>query len=111
MQISPEDAIAQENHDGRTFFSCSEGCHQRFLADPQTQPGDAAHLCRRARSLARRILAARQTAMTEASPLKATRMAVPWLGGSARASLNEPVATTATSTSTQNDRCARRADD
>ena len=34
MEIYPEDAAAQEAHDGRTFYFCSESCRQAFLADP-----------------------------------------------------------------------------
>lgn len=34
MQIRPEDAAASEEHDGRTFYFCSEACHQTFVADP-----------------------------------------------------------------------------
>ena len=34
MQIRPEDAAASEEHDGRTFYFCSEACHQTFMADP-----------------------------------------------------------------------------
>lgn len=34
MKIRIEDAAAQEEHDGRTFFFCSEHCHGTFLADP-----------------------------------------------------------------------------
>jgi Cu+-exporting ATPase len=34
MQIRPEDAVAQEVHDGQTFYFCSPGCHEAFLGDP-----------------------------------------------------------------------------
>lgn len=34
MEIRPVDAAATEEHDGRTFYFCSESCHQAFLADP-----------------------------------------------------------------------------
>jgi Cu+-exporting ATPase len=34
MQISPADAVASEEHDGRTFYFCSPGCHAAFLKDP-----------------------------------------------------------------------------
>ena len=34
MEISPEAAVAQEEHDGATFYFCSEGCHKAFLNDP-----------------------------------------------------------------------------
>jgi Cu+-exporting ATPase len=43
MQIRPEQAVASEEHDGRTFFFCSAGCHERFRADPHRygHPTDA----------------------------------------------------------------------
>jgi Cu+-exporting ATPase len=34
MEIDPEEAVAQEEHDGTTFYFCSESCHEKFLADP-----------------------------------------------------------------------------
>lgn len=34
MEIRPEDAAATEVHEGRTFFFCSQLCHDRFVADP-----------------------------------------------------------------------------
>lgn len=34
MQIPPEDAVATEDHDGRTFYFCSQDCYQAFLNDP-----------------------------------------------------------------------------
>jgi YHS domain-containing protein len=34
MVIRPEDAVASEEHGGRTFYFCSEGCHRAFLEDP-----------------------------------------------------------------------------
>ena len=34
MEIDPDETVAQEDHDGRTFYFCSEGCHQAFLNDP-----------------------------------------------------------------------------
>ena len=34
MVISPESAVAQEEHDGAMFYFCSEGCHRAFLNDP-----------------------------------------------------------------------------
>lgn len=34
MDISPDSAAAQEEHDGTTFYFCSDGCHQAFLNDP-----------------------------------------------------------------------------
>lgn len=34
MDIDPENAAAQEDHDGRTFYFCSAQCHAAFLDDP-----------------------------------------------------------------------------
>ncbi len=34
MEIRPEDAAAHEEHEGQTFYFCSEGCHKAFLKDP-----------------------------------------------------------------------------
>lgn len=34
MDINPDHAVASEEHDGRVFYFCSEGCHNTFLADP-----------------------------------------------------------------------------
>jgi Cu+-exporting ATPase len=34
MQIRTEDAAASEAHDGRTFYFCSQSCHDAFVADP-----------------------------------------------------------------------------
>jgi len=34
MEIRPEDAVASEEHEGRTFCFCSQGCHDTFLKDP-----------------------------------------------------------------------------
>jgi YHS domain-containing protein len=34
MRIRRQDAVATEKHDGRTFYFCSEACHQAFLKDP-----------------------------------------------------------------------------
>jgi Cu+-exporting ATPase len=34
MEIGPDDAVASEEHDGRVFYFCGEGCHRAFLADP-----------------------------------------------------------------------------
>ncbi|MBI2762567.1 MAG: YHS domain-containing protein [Chloroflexi bacterium] len=32
MMIRPEDAAATEEHEGRTFYFCSHGCHNRRAA-------------------------------------------------------------------------------
>jgi Cu+-exporting ATPase len=34
MMIRPADAAATEDHEGRTFHFCSQGCHDRFVNDP-----------------------------------------------------------------------------
>ncbi len=34
MLIRPEDAAATEEHEGRTFYFCSLGCHRTFVNDP-----------------------------------------------------------------------------
>lgn len=34
MQIRPDAAAGSEEHDGQTFYFCSDACHQAFLADP-----------------------------------------------------------------------------
>lgn len=34
MDIRPGDAAATEQHEGRTFYFCSHGCHQAFVKDP-----------------------------------------------------------------------------
>jgi len=34
MMIRPQDAVATEDHEGQTFYFCSEGCHQTFVNDP-----------------------------------------------------------------------------
>jgi YHS domain-containing protein len=34
MQIRPEEAVATEDHDRRTFYFCSQDCYQAFVDDP-----------------------------------------------------------------------------
>jgi P-type Cu+ transporter len=34
MEIEPATAAASEEHDGTTYYFCSESCQQRFVADP-----------------------------------------------------------------------------
>jgi Cu+-exporting ATPase len=34
MEISPQNAVATEQHDGATFYFCSRGCHEAFRKDP-----------------------------------------------------------------------------
>lgn len=42
MEIRREDAVATEEHEGRTFHFCSQGCHDTFVADPHSygQPAE-----------------------------------------------------------------------
>jgi Cu+-exporting ATPase len=34
MRIDPEDAAATADHEGTTYFFCSQVCHEAFVADP-----------------------------------------------------------------------------
>jgi len=34
MTIDPATAAASVEHEGRTYYFCSEPCHQSFLRDP-----------------------------------------------------------------------------
>jgi YHS domain-containing protein len=34
MEIDPARAAATEIHEGRTFYFCSQGCHDAFVKDP-----------------------------------------------------------------------------
>jgi len=34
MDIDPATAAASEEHDGTTYYFCSEACHQKFVASP-----------------------------------------------------------------------------
>jgi Cu+-exporting ATPase len=34
MRIESDDAAATAEHDGRTFFFCSQACHDAFVGDP-----------------------------------------------------------------------------
>ena len=49
MMIRPGDAAATEDHEGRTFYFCSQACHDTFVADPHrfghpaAEHGDHAH--------------------------------------------------------------------
>jgi class 3 adenylate cyclase/YHS domain-containing protein len=38
MRIDTEDAVATAEHEGTTYYFCSEACHAAFLADPRTRP-------------------------------------------------------------------------
>jgi Cu+-exporting ATPase len=35
MEIDPATAVASEEHDGQTFYFCSDQCHRRFAAEPE----------------------------------------------------------------------------
>ena len=39
MQIDPQDAAAQMDYQGRTYYFCSEDCHQKFMQNPQQYAG------------------------------------------------------------------------
>lgn len=34
MRIDTEDAAATAEYEGTTYYFCSQGCHDRFVADP-----------------------------------------------------------------------------
>ena len=34
MQIDSDEAEASEYYEGKTYFFCSDACHERFLASP-----------------------------------------------------------------------------
>jgi Cu+-exporting ATPase len=34
MRIDPDDAAASADHEGTTFYFCSQTCHDAFVADP-----------------------------------------------------------------------------
>lgn len=34
MEIRPEEAAVTAEHEGRTFFFCSHGCHAAYLKEP-----------------------------------------------------------------------------
>jgi len=34
MQIDTEEAAATADHDGVTYYFCSQACHDAFVADP-----------------------------------------------------------------------------
>jgi adenylate cyclase len=41
MRIDTEDAAATAEHQGTTYYFCSEACRAAFLADPEARAGDA----------------------------------------------------------------------
>ena len=34
MRIDADDAVATVEHEGKTFYFCSQACHDAFVADP-----------------------------------------------------------------------------
>lgn len=34
MEIRPEEAVASELHEGKTFYFCDPACHETFIEDP-----------------------------------------------------------------------------
>lgn len=39
MQIDPQDAAAQMEYQGKTYYFCSEDCHEKFMQNPQQYAG------------------------------------------------------------------------
>jgi len=39
MRIDDDDAAAIAEHDGVTYYFCSQGCHDAFVADPTSYAG------------------------------------------------------------------------
>ena len=39
MRIDADDAVATAEHEGTTYYFCSEGCHEAFVADPSAFAG------------------------------------------------------------------------
>jgi Cu+-exporting ATPase len=35
MEVDPQQAAARMEHQGTTYVFCSQGCHERFMADPE----------------------------------------------------------------------------
>jgi Cu+-exporting ATPase len=35
MSIDPADAVGHVEHAGRTYYFCSQSCHERFVAAPE----------------------------------------------------------------------------
>jgi Cu+-exporting ATPase len=38
MRIDPDDAVATAEFDGKTYYFCSDACHDAFVADPAAYP-------------------------------------------------------------------------
>jgi len=36
MRIDPDDAAATAEHEGTTYYFCSEACHEAFVEDPES---------------------------------------------------------------------------
>ena len=34
MNVNPERAAASHEHEGQTYYFCSQACHDSFVADP-----------------------------------------------------------------------------
>lgn len=43
MRLTPEKAVAQEEHEGWAYFFCSEGCHKLFLSAPKRYSSTPTH--------------------------------------------------------------------
>lgn len=41
MQVDPQNAAATAEHEGRTYYFCSENCHRSFVENPQRYPTQA----------------------------------------------------------------------
>jgi Cu+-exporting ATPase len=35
MEIDPATAAASEEYEGKTYYFCSDSCHQQFVATPE----------------------------------------------------------------------------
>lgn len=42
MQVSPGQAAAQMEHEGKTYYFYSESCHQKFMQNPRQYVGQQA---------------------------------------------------------------------
>ncbi|MDN5844518.1 MAG: YHS domain-containing protein, partial [Alcaligenaceae bacterium] len=40
MSVAHDAAKPHHHQDGKTFYFCSEGCHKKFVADPERYLGD-----------------------------------------------------------------------
>jgi YHS domain-containing protein len=41
MQVEEQDAAAQAEHEGRTYYFCSTACHHKFEANPGEYAGQS----------------------------------------------------------------------